>query len=113
MNPGDVILTPLPQVIAGPTKLRPALLLADLPGTYQNLLLCGISTRLQFPSPNWDERIGPGDSDFASSGLHKESLIRLSYLFSVTQARVAGIIGRIDDARLHRLLARLADHLRP
>ncbi len=48
MNPGDVIHILLPQLGGGPPKLRPALLLADLPGAYQNLLLCGISTQLHY-----------------------------------------------------------------
>lgn len=44
MNPGDVVLIPLPQFAGGTAKLRPALVLSLLPGPYQNVLLCGIST---------------------------------------------------------------------
>ena len=39
MNHGDVVLIPLPQFAGGANKLRPALVLASLPGTYQNVLL--------------------------------------------------------------------------
>ena len=47
MNPGDVVLIPLPQVMGGSPKLRPALVLSQLPGPFQNVLVCGISTRLR------------------------------------------------------------------
>src|SRR5262249_44156822 len=97
----------------GPAKLRPALLLASLPGPYQTHLVCGISTQLHQQHPDWDELIQPVDADFAPSGLHRASIIRLSYLHATDPAEIAGGIGRIDAARLDRLLTRLARHLHP
>jgi hypothetical protein len=46
MNPGDIVLVLLPGVVPGTFKLRPALFLAPLPGPYQTILVCGISTRM-------------------------------------------------------------------
>ncbi len=34
MKPGDVVLIRLPQTAGGPSKLRPALVLAALPGPF-------------------------------------------------------------------------------
>lgn len=113
MNPGDVVLIPLPQFGGGPSKLRPALILALLPGPYQNILLCGISTQLHLIQTNWDELIQPADEDFAGSGLHQASVIRLSYLYAADAVEIAGGIGRIDPTRLVRLRTRLADRVRP
>ncbi len=113
MNPGDVVLLPVPQVGGGAPKLRPALLLASLPGPYQNLLICGLSTRVHQLQPNWDELVQPGDADFAASGLHRASAIRLSFLYAAERKEISGVIGHIDATRLERLLTRLADHLRP
>jgi len=113
LNPGDVVLIALPQIGGTGSKLRPALLLAALPGPYQNLLLCGISTQLHQLQVNWDELIQPGDADFAASGLHRASIIRLSYLYAADPTEVSGVIGRVDPARLQRLRQRLSDHLRP
>ncbi len=113
MNPGDVLLLPMGSFGGGGTKLRPALLLALLPGAYQNLLVCGISTQRHLIEPNWDEEIQPADGDFAGSGLHQASLIRLSYLRSADTSEVAAIIGSVEPARLDRLRTRLADHIRP
>lgn len=80
MNPGDVVLIPLTQFAGAAPKLRPALLLASLPGAYQNLLLCGISTQIQKLTPDWDELLSSTDSDYPASGLHRDSAVRLSYL---------------------------------
>jgi mRNA interferase MazF len=113
LNPGDVVLIALPQIGGTATKLRPALVLAALPGPYQNLLLCGISTQLHQLQANWDELIQPGDADFAASGLHRASIIRLSYLYAADPVEIAGVIRQIESARLQRLRQRLSDHLRP
>ena len=81
MKPGDMVLIQLPQVGGGAPKLRPALILALLPGGYQNVLLCGVSTQLHDLDLNWDDRIDPSDADFSRSGLHRASAIRPSYLY--------------------------------
>jgi mRNA interferase MazF len=113
MNPGDLVLIPLPQLGGGASKLRPALVLVLLPGPYQNVLLCGISTQLHLILPNWDEMIQATDGDFAASGLHQPSVIRLSYLYAADVTEIAGVIGSIDPVRLARLRTRLADLVRP
>jgi mRNA interferase MazF len=112
MRPGDIVLVDMPQA-QGPEKCRPALYLVELPGLYQSILLCGISTQLHAAAFNWDEIIQPGDSDFANSGLVCASAILLSYLDVVEPVDIIGNIGDIDPTRLQRLRQRLSDHLRP
>jgi mRNA interferase MazF len=111
MKPGDVVLIRLPQVAGGPPKLRPALVLAKLPGPFQNVLICGISTQLQDLQADWDELVEPKDTDFSASGLHRVSAIRLSYLYSTDSSEISGAIGRINSERLFRLLNRLSNLL--
>jgi mRNA interferase MazF len=113
MTAGDIVLISMGQFAGGTPKLRPALVLAILPGPYQSHLVCGISSQLHHRQPNWDELIQPGESDFSQSGLHRASIIRLSYLHAAGSTEIAGVTGRINAARLGRLLTRLADHLRP
>jgi mRNA interferase MazF len=113
VNPGDVVLIPLPQVSGGPSKLRPALVLSLLPGPFQNVLICGISTRRDNLVNDWDEVVGTADADFAASGLHRESSVRMSYLYAADVTEITGTIGSIDAARLNRLLNRLVLHLQP
>jgi mRNA interferase MazF len=113
VSPGDVVLISLPQLGTTTPKLRPALLLADLPGPYQNRLLCGISTQLHLLQANWDELLQTTDPDFPTSGLRRSSAIRLSYLHAADTNELVGVIGKIAPVRLERLRRRLSDHLRP
>ena len=87
------------------------MVLERLPGPYQNLLICGVSTQLHELLPDWDELITPSDPDFVSSGLRRTSAARLSYLYAAESAEITGILGHIDLERLGRLRFRLAKHL--
>jgi hypothetical protein len=57
MKAGEVILIPSAQFGGGAQKLRPARLLATLPGPYPTHLVCGISTQLAQLRHDWDELI--------------------------------------------------------
>jgi mRNA interferase MazF len=107
MKPGDVVLIRLPQAAGGPPKLRPALVLAILPGSFQSVLICGISTQLRDLQPEWDEVIDPSDADYPASGLHRLSAVRLSYLYAAESEEISGTIGRVGPERLERLRQRL------
>ena len=109
MREGDVILTPVPQA-DGSIKNRPAILLREfLP--YRDFLVCGVSTQLHQEVKGFDEIISPSDPDFASSGLKSESLIRLGFLATLPQSRIAGSIGSISSNRREKLLRTLAEYL--
>jgi mRNA interferase MazF len=97
VRPGDVVLLPVPQLTGGSSKLRPALVLTLLPGPFQNVLICGISTQVHNLVNDWDELMLITDSDFARSGLRRESAIRLSYLYAAERSEISGIIGEIDS----------------
>jgi mRNA interferase MazF len=111
MTPGDIVLFRVADFIGGPPKLRPAVFLSRLPGPYQNLLIAGISTKLHDLEPLWDELLDPQQPDFATSGLHHPSAIRLSYPQAINSSRLEGVIGKIDVSRLQRLRKHLAEHL--
>ena len=113
MKPGSVVLVRIPGATeAGArAKLRPALVLAELPGPYQNLLVCGISTRLENIEPDWDEIVAESDPDFATTGLHRTSAIRPSFLAAVVSDTVAGGIGEVSVDRLDRIVSRLVGRL--
>ena len=110
MKESDVILTPLFQTDAE-LKYRPAIVLREMPLPYKDLLVCGISTQLNQNIPCFDEIISPADVDFASSGLHSESLIRLGFLGVVPRRLVRGTLGTISKERHIRLLQKLAIYL--
>lgn len=109
MRQGDVVLTPVPQA-NGAIKNRPAIILREMP-PYKDFLLCGVSTQLQQRVKDFDEIISPSDTDFSSSGLRSESLIRLGFLAVLPRSNIAGSIGSISAARHERLLKTLSAYL--
>ena len=110
MKEGDVVLTALPQA-DGKIKLRPVLLLRQLPPPYNDFLVCGISTQLHQMIKDFDELISTRDDDFKISGLIQESIFRLNFLAFVSLNLIAGTIGRISKKRHQKILQRLSDYL--
>lgn len=111
MRPGEIVLLRLPQPDLSPGKLRPVLVLAELPGPFEDCLVCGISSQLRQEMLDWDERLTPADADFATSGLKVPSVIRLNWLASVNPRTSVGILGSVAPDRLTRLRQRLAAYL--
>jgi mRNA interferase MazF len=111
MREGEIILANLPQA-DGSVKLRPVLLLKQLPG-YNDFLVCGISTQLHQLIRDFDELIDEKNNDFIQTGLRQSSIIRLGFLAVIPQSKIPGSIGRIDPALHRNLLERLARHLMP
>ena len=101
MKEGNIVLTPLPQA-DGKTKLRPALLLRQLP-PHNDFLVCGISSQVWHEVKNFDELITASDTDYKQSGLINSSLIRLGFLAVIPTKNIAGSIGSISSDRHKRL----------
>ena len=111
MKEGAVVLLPLQQA-DGMSKPRPAIALRQLPG-FGDRLVCGTSTQLHQFVPGFDEQVAASDKDFRQSGLVQPSIIRLSFLQSVSLSAIMGRIGAISVERHKRLLSNLSQHLAP
>ncbi len=109
MRAGDIILFALPQA-DGKIKLRPVLLLKELP-KYSDWLVCGISSQLHQEILGFDLLLYSTHPDFKSSGLLHSGLIRLGFLATVPSKEIAGKIGSISESTLNVLLNRLRDYL--
>ena len=109
MREGGIILANLQQA-DGSVKLRPVLLLKQLPG-YSDFLVCGISTQLHQLIKNFDELIDEKSNNFIQTGLRQSSIIRLGFLAVIPNNKIPGSIGRIDSALHKNLLERLAKYL--
>jgi mRNA interferase MazF len=92
-----------------PGKPRPVLLLARVPGAYEDWLVCMFSTKLQQAVQGFDDVIDSTASDFAQSGLKVSSVIRVARLAVVSEDMLVGRIGEIGEERLRRIQTRLAD----
>ena len=108
-KPGQIALVPFPRVDLTPGKPRPVLLLARVPGPYEDWLVCMFSTRLHQMVQGFDEVINVNDDDFEQSGLKVPSVIRVARLAVVSEEMLVGCIGEIGDERLHRIRKTLVD----
>jgi mRNA interferase MazF len=109
---GQVALMAFPRTDLRPGKRRPVLLLARVPGPYEDWLICMFSTKLEQAQPGFDETIGSGASDFEESGLKVPSVIRVGRLAVASEEVLIGAIGRIGDHRLHQIRETLAHWIR-
>lgn len=105
---GQIVLFRFPQTDLAVGKSRPSLLIAPVPSSFDDWLVCMISTRIQQTIANIDEIISPTDADFIQSGLKTESVFRLTRLAVVSESIFLGTIGKISPNRLAEIRKNLA-----
>ena len=111
-EPGQIVVFRFPQTNLQQGKLRPALLIAKVPGRFDDWLTCAISTQLHQAIDDFDEIIREDDPDYAASGLKTDSLIRVGRLGVLEGTLLEGAIGKIAPKRLKKIKSRLADWLK-
>jgi len=111
-EPGQIVVFGFPQTNLRQGKLRPVLLIAKVPGRFDDWLTCAISTQLHQAVDGFDEIISENDPDYAASGLKIDSLIRVGRLGVLEGALFEGAIGTITPKRLKKIKSRLADWLK-
>lgn len=105
---GQIVLFQFPQTDLIVGKKRPALLLKSLLNSYEDWLVCMISSKTGQEIVNLDEIISSYDSDFLNTGLKLESVVRVSRLAVVSQKIFLGYIGQVSPERLNRIQKNLA-----
>jgi mRNA interferase MazF len=108
---GQLVLFRFPQTNLSTGKLRPALLVKELPGGFGDWLTCMISTRTGQEILSLDEIVNLSDSDFSQTGLKTESVIRVVRLAVVSETILLGTIGEISTLRLERIKSNLTTWL--
>ena len=105
---GQIVLFKFPQTNQIEGKLRPALVLRQLPGKYNDWLICMISSQFDQKIPDFDEIVAPEDSDFKQSGLKLPSIIRIFRIAVINSDILLGKLGNIDKPRLLRIKQKLS-----
>jgi len=98
-EPGQIVLFRFPRADLSESKLRPALLLSEVPGPYEDWLICMISSRVHQRIDGFDELIEKDDEGFARSGLKVRSVIRIGRLAIVEGEMLEGRMGTINPER--------------
>lgn len=106
--PGQIELVRFPHVDLSPGKPRPVLLLARVPGPYDDWLARMVSGKLHQEVEGFDDVIRTDDADFELSGLKATSVFRIARLAVVADELLLGGIGEISEERLARIRTRLA-----
>jgi len=109
---GQIVVFNFPQTDFVNGKLRPALLLARLPGGYDDWLICMISSQTQQYIEGLDDIIRSDAEDFAQSGLKTESLFRVSRIAVAADGILEGAIGEISPDRLRRIRDNLTNWIK-
>ena len=105
---GQIVLFRFPQADLQTGKLRPALLLGNLPGEHDDWLICMISSQIRHYVSEFDEIVREDDLDFATSGLKVASVIRVGRVAVVEADVLLGAVGQIAPDRLQRIKTRFA-----
>jgi mRNA interferase MazF len=108
---GQVVAFRFPQTDLEEGKLRPALLVAKLPGAYDDWLTCMISSQIHHYVEGFDELVQENDEDYGQSGLKTTSVIRVGRLAVVSGEILLGAVGQVSAERLRRIKQHLSDWL--
>jgi mRNA interferase MazF len=76
-----------------------------------DFLVCAISTQMNEYIPEFDEIIRADDREFATTGLKKESLVRLSFFHVVPSNELRRSIGYVSDLTYQKLLLNLSRYI--
>jgi len=106
-KPGQIAVVRFPRPDLEVGKLRPVLLIAKLPGDFDDWLVCMISTQLRHEITGFDETVRSSDPDFAGCGLKVTSLVRIARLAAVEGKALIGALGEISAERVARIRSHL------
>lgn len=109
LRPASIALLRFPTSDLDATpKLRPVLVLKKASEKYDDWLVSLISTKVHQFNESFDELLKSDHSDFSDTGLKKDSVIRLSYLFTTDASNFEGLIGSITEEIYLRICSRLS-----
>ena len=108
ISEGQIVLFKFPQTDQKEGKLRPALILRELPGKFNDWLVCMISSKVDQQILELDELITSDAADFLQTGLKIPSVIRTSRLAVVDGNILLGKLGQINTERLNKIRQKLS-----
>ncbi|MCT7950786.1 type II toxin-antitoxin system PemK/MazF family toxin [Ancylothrix sp. C2] len=93
MIKGKIVLVDFPFDDLSATKLRPVLCLTNPVGKYEHILFAIITSKIPSDLMETDIVLNSSHPDFASSGLHKESTLRLDHLITLRKSMIRRELG--------------------
>jgi mRNA interferase MazF len=103
---GDIVVVPFPFSDLSQAKRRPALVVADLPGS--DLILRQITSQ----TVRDGEAILIQDADFSEGGLKQPSNVRPNRLYTADSHIVLYRTGKLKNEKLHQVIEKIIQILR-
>jgi mRNA interferase MazF len=104
---GEIVLGRFPFTDGSGTKLRPVLVLAQVPGPHDDYLVLFISSQLRTAVAGVDVVLGRQHPAFVASGLKVPSVLRIGKLATISNTLIVGPLGKLDDPVLSDIVHRL------
>jgi mRNA interferase MazF len=105
MKRADVVIVEIPYVQGHGGKKRPALVVQNDRDNQRlaNTIVAMISGNIEHASEATQLFVDPATSEGSSSGLHGPSVVKCCNLFTVAQADIHRVIGRISHTMISEL----------
>jgi mRNA interferase MazF len=100
---GLIVLVAFPFDDLSSANVRPALCLSDSIGLHGHVVVAFITSRVNSERLASDIVLTPDDADFAQTGLHVESTLRLHRLTTVTAAIIRRELGRLSASHMKQV----------
>jgi len=104
---GDIVLARFPFTDGSGTKLRPVLVLAEVPGPHDDYLALFISSQIRLAVPGVDVVLGATHPAFGQSGLRLPSVLRVGKIATISEALILGPLGTLPEPLLSEIISRL------
>lgn len=93
----DILLARFPFTDQSQAKLRPVLILAEVPGNYRDYVVLFISSQLG-QATELDLALTPDSPAFASSGLKVASVFKVGKVATISDGLMVGVLGQLQRA---------------
>src|SRR4028119_138017 len=104
---GKVVLIPFPFDDLSANKIRPAVCPTNPVGKHCHVILALITDRIQTDLLETDIVFDINHPDFAASGLHKPSTIKLDHLVTVRESVIRRELGALSSATQDQIAEKL------
>jgi mRNA interferase MazF len=112
ISAGDILAFRFPQSNLIEGKLRPALVIKEIKGNFDDWLVCMISTQIRHKVEGLEIIISESVKGFSHTGLKKESLIRTSRLAVVHSDIFEGKLGYLPNETFETVRNLLSEWIR-
>jgi len=107
MKQGAIVLTPFPFTDLSVIKRRPALVVSSIKELQDDVVVAFISSKIPPSLSETDYLLEESHKDFADTGLHKTSVIKMDKLVTINKNVFTGELGFVSERILNELLKRL------